>query len=148
MARKFLATRAAAHRENMLSEGLSFLLLSVRPSTEAGLGVAAHMQSVSSCQGWLWGNLLVHVRSENVQGARRVKALAQWLAVDEGTCACARARVPASRITPCACRLPPAVNARRLLHRLLGIARACVCEAAGQRREVCRGCCRRRAQRV
>jgi hypothetical protein len=52
MARKFLATRAAAaHRENMLSEGLSFLLLSVRPSTEAGLGVAAHMQSVSSCQG-------------------------------------------------------------------------------------------------
>lgn len=60
MARKFLATRAAAHRENMLSEGLSFLLLSVRPSTEAGLGVAAHMQSVSSCQGvmsgWLWGN--------------------------------------------------------------------------------------------
>jgi hypothetical protein len=35
----------------MLSEGLSFLLLSVRPSTEAGLGVAAHMQSVSSCQG-------------------------------------------------------------------------------------------------
>lgn len=56
MARKFLAPRAAAHRENMLSEGLSFLLLSVRPSTEAGLGVAAHMQSVSSCQGWLWGN--------------------------------------------------------------------------------------------
>jgi hypothetical protein len=40
----------------MLSEGLSFLLLSVRPSTEAGLGVAAHIQSVSSCQGWLWGN--------------------------------------------------------------------------------------------
>ena len=29
----------------------------------------------------------------------------------------ARARVPASRITPCACRLPPSVNARRLLHR-------------------------------
>jgi hypothetical protein len=63
MARKFLATRAAAHRENMLSEGLSFLLLSVRPSTEAGLGVAAHMQSVRKFMsgqidltGLLWGN--------------------------------------------------------------------------------------------
>jgi hypothetical protein len=136
LARKFLATRAAAHRENMLSEGLSFLLVSVRPSTDAGLGVAAHMQSVSSCQGCC-GETARHVRSENVQGARRVKALVRWLAVHEGTCACARARVPASRITPCACRLPPAVNACRLLHRSLGIARARVCEAAGQRREVC-----------
>ena len=52
---------------------------------------------------------------KNVQGARRVKALARWLAVHEGTCACggARARACFSHHSMCLqaatlCERPPA----------------------------------------